>query len=359
MFEELIDKVPFQVNNYKFTRVIGRGAFSAAFEVESDKYQTLFCGKATPITQDMLDESGNLCDMELYALFQLDHPNIIRLYNYFVSSGYLFLILELCQNGTLEDLITGIDYDITPSDVHKVAEGILQALKVCHEQRIAHRDIKPQNIFIDSYGRPKLADFGLSSFHALNQLAYTKCGSKAYAPPEMLQNDQFDPFKGDIWSLGVTLYQLATHRFPFPNGIKSNSILRFPCDMDSKLAKLIAKMMAFDPNVRPSAEELLNEPYFTNVQKPPRLANQRLGSFRSNLDIKDMTNVIQQQKSFRITRSSQLIMPAARRAAKNIVVEKEKRNSSILGGIRASKSISCKPPPLYDIDLDRNNDKVE
>lgn len=260
--EYLVSRLPFELNNYKFLKFVGQGSFSTVFAVQSNRYNRLFAAKMTHFDDSFLDSEGRLADPELCALFELDHDFIIRFYDYFVYEDYLFLILEYCNQGTLAEFL---ENKATKKfiDIKVFCRSIINALSYCHSQRIAHRDIKPSNIFIDSSFRPKLADFDLSSNH-LNY-CHTKCGSPIYAAPEIFQNGPIDPFKADVFSLGVTIYQVATYELPWTMDevcMAKRPPVTFPPDMDVLLKALLKHMLEIDPKQRPSIDQVAQSPYF-------------------------------------------------------------------------------------------------
>ncbi|OHT06801.1 hypothetical protein TRFO_25103 [Tritrichomonas foetus] len=191
-FDKLL---PFQLADYIFTQKIGSGAFSSAYLVRSTKYENEnFCAKVAEIDESILDSEGNLCESEIAALTSLNHPNIIRIYDFFISCTNLIIILEFCDYGTLEDEIKSINscntneqcpcHGICEKRFTLIAKCIADALLFCHRKEIAHRDIKPSNVFIDKYGRAKLADFGLALYTHGN--SNTVCGTMNYLAPEVI-----------------------------------------------------------------------------------------------------------------------------------------------------------------------------
>lgn len=95
----------------------------------------------------------------------------------------------------------------------KIAEGVLQGLSYLHERRIIHRDIKPQNILLDDNGQVKLCDFGVSG-EVVDSLATTFTGTSYYMAPERIQGQPYT-VTSDVWSLGLTLMEVAQQKFPF------------------------------------------------------------------------------------------------------------------------------------------------
>ena len=255
----------FVMHGYQFIRQIGEGSFAKVFEVSSLKYRTTFCAKVMEIDRSLIDESGSLNDPELMILRNLDHPNVIRIYDCFVCEDYLFLIFEMCNGGSLANIMER--RRLSHPEVLRWFREVVNALAVCHSQGIAHRDIKPDNIFIDAYNRAKVADFGLSTMLAKGQkMCAGACGSPNYVAPEMLTQPDYDPFKADVWSLGVTVYQMATGTLPWNESVTLNSAERppvvFPRTLDAEMVRVLEKMLCLDPEKRVSMKELSDDRIF-------------------------------------------------------------------------------------------------
>ena len=255
MEQSFTELLPFELNNYIFVKEIGTGTYSKCYLVKCQRYDVFYCAKVTPLDPAMVDEDGLLRDCELAALMSLDHPNIIQLFQYFTAYNHVFLILELCDQGTLLDMIT--NNQLQKMSIRGIMKALASALAYCHDQGIAHRDVKPANIFMSNYGRPKLGDFGLSAFMSQSQLVKDVCGSLSFLSPEILSGEPFCPFKADVWALGVTLFQMATGELP-------KQPLRIPLGLPARLRDLLAKMLDPDPEKRPSMQDVLQDPFLTH-----------------------------------------------------------------------------------------------
>lgn len=257
---------PFTIGGWEFKRMIGSGSYSTAFLVRSLKYEKDFCAKMTQVDESFFDSKGQPRDPELLALLSLDNTNVIKVYDYFRVDNLFFLVLELCESGTLAQKLK--DTGPVSADVIGVLlSDILNGLVYCHDHHIAHRDIKPQNIFLDRYGRAKVADFGLASHLKPNQLVTTACGSPFYAAPEIFSECAYDPFKADVWSLGVTIYQMAVGKVPWTDKEILQSTNRpppvFPEFVHPLLAELIKSMLRLNPNDRPTMSQIQWSRFFT------------------------------------------------------------------------------------------------
>jgi calcium-dependent protein kinase len=168
--------------------------------------------------------------MEINIMIQIDHPNIIKLYEVFEDNRYIHLIMEMCTGGELFDRIMD---RITKKKLYTEREAavifkqMMSAICYCHSQNICHRDLKPENLLLvnnDEDAPVKVIDFGLSKiFSEENHKMTTKVGTAYYVSPEVLAGDYDE--KCDIWSAAVILYILLTGEPPF-NGPNDNDIYK-------------------------------------------------------------------------------------------------------------------------------------
>jgi eukaryotic-like serine/threonine-protein kinase len=155
---------------------------------------------------------------EAGILAHLDHPHLVRVTDYFEEAGNAYLVMNLVEGETLDDLITrrGV---LPEAEVLVWADQLLDALAYCHGQGVIHRDVKPQNVIIRPDGRAVLVDFGLVKLWDPNdphtRTAIRGMGTPEYAPPEQYgtQPGYTDP-RSDIYSLGATLYHALTGQAP-------------------------------------------------------------------------------------------------------------------------------------------------
>jgi len=163
-------------------------------------------------------------------MIQIDHPNIIKLYEVYEDARYLYLIMEECTGGELFDrILDRIEGQnlFTEREAAAIFKQYMSAVCHCHSQKICHRDLKPENLLLsnDKPDSPlKVIDFGLSKVYSNgNNHMNTKVGTAYYVSPEVLEGNYDE--KCDIWSSGVILYILLTGEPPF-NGANDNEIYR-------------------------------------------------------------------------------------------------------------------------------------
>jgi serine/threonine-protein kinase len=153
---------------------------------------------------------------EAKALAKLNHPNICVLHDFFEDAERLFIVMEYIEGDTLSDIARSKGA-ISPEQAIPVFRQILLALDYAHRKNIIHRDIKPSNIMVSSQGIVKVMDFGIAKIvGSSKQLTMTgrKVGSIPYMSPEQITQKNID-HRSDLYSLGITLYQVLTGRVPF------------------------------------------------------------------------------------------------------------------------------------------------
>jgi len=167
--------------------------------------------------------------MEINLMIQMDHPNVIKLYEVFEDKRYIYLIMEECSGGELFDRIyERIEKEklFTEREAAKIFKQLMNAICHCHSNNICHRDLKPENLlFLNKTDDDlKVIDFGLSRiFGEKDHTMKTKVGTAYYVSPEILLGEYDE--KCDIWSCGVILYILLCGIPPF-NGKSDNDIYR-------------------------------------------------------------------------------------------------------------------------------------
>jgi len=150
---------------------------------------------------------------EAQAAAGLMHPNIVNVYDVGEESGLYYMVMELVEGITLKDYITkkGV---LSSKEVISIAIQVANGIEAAHLHNIVHRDIKPQNIIISKEGKVKVTDFGIAKATSSNTISTNALGSVHYTSPEQARGG-FSDFKSDIYSLGITMYEMATGHLPF------------------------------------------------------------------------------------------------------------------------------------------------
>ena len=254
------DEEFFDENGFKFLRYIGRGAYGYIFLVCSEQYQENFVVKR--VKETVFNRA------EIDCMQEINHPNIVNLYQYYFYKGFVYLVMEYCPTSVDQELTRNKDF--VARNFQKLVTEMALSIQACHEHHISHQDIKPSNFLIDKYRRIKLCDFGLSSLHKDDDnVSSNYVGSIIFTAPEVLMKHPYDSYKADIWSFGVTLYLMATGMYPWDtssNEAATQSILagvaNFDIIQDEKTKNVIRSCLQLDPKLRPNIDQLLNFPFF-------------------------------------------------------------------------------------------------
>ncbi|KAF8625868.1 hypothetical protein AX15_005162 [Amanita polypyramis BW_CC] len=201
----------FKNEDLKSLQELGHGNGGSVVKVEHVPTGTIMAKKIVLI--DAKPSVRKQILRELQIIHECNSPNIISSYGAFLAEPNICICMEYMDKGSFDGIykkIGAIDMDV----VAKVALSVLQGLMYLYDvHRIIHRDIKPSNILCNSQGEIKLCDFGVSG-ELINSIAHTFVGTSIYMSPERIQGAEYS-VKSDVWSLGITLIELANGRFPF------------------------------------------------------------------------------------------------------------------------------------------------
>lgn len=213
---EVVPRAGEQIGAYRLLREIGRGAVGVVFEAESPAGQSAAVKIIVPpplLPEAERDSLRARFLREARALSVVDHPNVVRIYEYGEEGGYLFLAMELLQGENLRQLLAR--GPVPPAEAAELAVQLCAALDAVHHAGIVHRDVKPENLVL-SQGRVKLTDFGVAWME--NEATLTRTGgvlgSPAYMSPEQILGKAVDR-RSDLFSAAATLYQLLAGSLPF------------------------------------------------------------------------------------------------------------------------------------------------
>ncbi|CAF0819842.1 unnamed protein product [Brachionus calyciflorus] len=198
------------------------------------------------------------------------HQNIIKLYEIMETNKLICLVTEYASNGELYDYIIH-KKRLSEREAKNIFGQIISAVNFCHLNRIVHRDLKVENLLLDSNWRIKLADFGFSSPFNPNELLDIYCGSPPYCAPELFLAKRYDGTKVDIWSLGVILYVLVCGYLPFEASQFSvlrsqviNGSFKLPFFLSEDCKNLINAMLMVDPNKRINLDDIIKHKWLNS-----------------------------------------------------------------------------------------------
>uniref|UniRef100_A0A7S3L7C7 non-specific serine/threonine protein kinase n=1 Tax=Amphora coffeiformis TaxID=265554 RepID=A0A7S3L7C7_9STRA len=253
---------------YKIGKELGSGAFSVVKEGSNKSTGESFAIKI--VTKSKLTEEDESALMEeIDVLKDMQHPNIIRLYETFDEKDFYYLVTEKMLGGELFDRIVQKSY-YNEKEARDTCRVLFDAIKYCHSKKVAHRDLKPENLLLQSASndsKVKIADFGFAKRCPRPMCLTTQCGTPGYVAPEILEGVPYDT-QSDMWSLGVIVYILLGGYPPF---IEQNQRELFrkirkgqfefheeywgQVSQDAK--NLIKSLLTVDPNKRANAPKIL------------------------------------------------------------------------------------------------------
>ena len=206
---------------------------------------------------------------EAQAAAGLAHPNVVNVFDVGEDQGVNYIVMELVEGITLKEYISKKG-KLTIKEATSIAIQVSMGLEAAHNRNIVHRDIKPQNIIISTDGKVKVTDFGIARVASSNTISTNAMGSVHYSSPEQVRGGYSD-FKSDIYSLGITMYEMVTGRVPF-DGDTTVAIAikhlqdemvppsRYVPDLPRSLEDIILKCTQKSPDRRYSTlAELIND----------------------------------------------------------------------------------------------------
>jgi serine/threonine-protein kinase len=263
---------------FELVQLLGVGGFAQTWLARvadpelAEEYETTEVALKMPLNRQK--ERILRKEIELNAglyvrLKRIGSPYLVRYLGFEIFRGSLVMVMEFVPGNTLRKRMANIpapgrrNKPMPVDEAVQLVSGILQGLELIHQEHILHRDIKPENILM-SGDVPKIADLGISRMLGSGELASTTTGTIYYMSPEIL--DGTASYPSDIWSVGVTLYEMVTGRLPFgdnqtPQGTLTDLIRRSeavpPADLNpdvpSTLNDVILGALDKDPGRRPTA----------------------------------------------------------------------------------------------------------
>lgn len=200
-------------DRYEILGRIGSGGMSVVYKA---KCHTLDRLVAIKVLKEEFASDENFVSkfkMEAQAAARLSHPNIVNVYDVVDEGDLHYIVMELIEGITLKNYIEKKGF-LENKEAIGIAIQVAQGIAAAHEQHIIHRDIKPQNMIISKDGTVKVADFGIARAVSSQTMNATAVGSVHYISPEQARGGYCDE-RSDIYSFGITLYEMVTGRVPF------------------------------------------------------------------------------------------------------------------------------------------------
>ncbi len=262
-----MDLAPGQMfaNRYRVEQVIGRGGMGVVYKANDTQLDEVVAIKTLP--GDVMQRSPEDLERfkrEIRLARRITHRNVLRTYDYGEAEGVYFISMEFVRGYTLSELLAEAGgRQMAPRVAMGISRQICRGLQAAHEQGIIHRDIKPQNVLIDSKGEVKLMDFGIArmteSKDAMTQAGLI-VGTPHYMSPEQVQGRTLDA-RSDVYAMGVLMYEMLAGRRPFESsaltGILTAHITEVPRplvdvrpEIGERISAIVMRCLAKDPKAR-------------------------------------------------------------------------------------------------------------
>jgi tRNA A-37 threonylcarbamoyl transferase component Bud32 len=230
--------------------LIGEGGMGAVYKARQAKIDRLVALKVLGFDPDDHPAFAERFRREGRALARLDHPNVVKLFDFGERDGLFYLVLEFVDGTNLRALMR--QGALEPRQALAIVPQICEALQFAHDEGVVHRDIKPENVLVDSKGRVKIADFGLAKLvdagardSSLTDVGQVM-GTPDYMAPEQLRGERGVDHRADIYSLGVVFYEMLTGALPRGNfALPSKQI-----HVDVRLDEIVLKTLEVTPELR-------------------------------------------------------------------------------------------------------------
>ncbi|CAD8175812.1 unnamed protein product [Paramecium octaurelia] len=287
---------------YEVRSTLGEGAFGCVKLVAHRKTKMPYAMKQIK-KQGLIKEDQKILFSEMDILRLIDHPNIVKLHKLYQDNIHYYMVTELCQGGELFDKLAS-EKNFTEKKAAEIMKQVLSAVTYCHERKIIHRDLKLENILLETKSANsniKVIDFGTSRKVQEDEKLKLKIGTLYYMAPEVFQG-QYD-LKVDVWSVGVILYILLCGYPPF-NGDDTTikkKIQKGTFEFNdtewrsiSQEAKdLITKMLKFDPQQRITAQQALQDPWIQSKAPSNPVQPNALNNLKNFYSTSKLKNAIQ------------------------------------------------------------------
>ena len=297
-----------EISGCEILTKVAEGGMGAVFKARHKALNRIVCVKILSPALANDKKAVTLFLTEARAIAELDHPNIVNVYNVGKEQGYYFIVMSFIEGQTLSAMLKK-ERVLPIGRVLDLFDGVLKGLSVAHEKGIIHRDIKPSNILITPDGRPKIVDFGIAK-KVDKEKGSTKttelAGTAYFIAPEQALGKDIDT-RSDLYSVGASMFYVLTGHFPY-NGKNTIEIIqkhinepvpdpsKLRPDLPGWLSLAIQKLMSKNPDDRfQTAKEVYT--YFNKMRAEEQLRVKTLhGRAAIDLGIESPLKIVNEEK---------------------------------------------------------------
>jgi len=261
---------------FEFKEELGKGAYGGVFKAIHKETGFPLAVKVIPTKQDAKVALAK----EVNVLKKCKNANILSYYGSVIKDNEVWILMDCCNVGSVKDLMKITLETLDEEQIAQICIETLRGLAYLHEMKIIHCDVKAANILLTNNGQVKLADFGVSEQIQRGTMKITPSdfvGSPLYMAPEVIQHDKYNN-KADIWSLAISLIEMAEGRPPNYDITNMTALLQLPKRPPPKLKNpklwspmfndFLAKALVKDPESRPDAIAMMQHPFAQSASGP-------------------------------------------------------------------------------------------
>lgn len=336
------------LNPEEFWEIIGElgdGAFGKVYKAQNKETNVLAAAK---VIDTKSEEELEDYMVEIDILASCDHPNIVKLLDAFYYENNLWILIEFCAGGAVDAVMLELERPLTESQIQVVCKQTLEALNYLHDNKIIHRDLKAGNILFTLDGDIKLADFGVSAKNTRTlQRRDSFIGTPYWMAPEVVMcetsKDRPYDYKADVWSLGITLIEMAEIEPPHHELNPMRVLLKIaksepptlaqPSKWSSNFKDFLKKCLEKNVDTRWTTSQLLQHPFVTvDSNKPVREL-----IAEAKAEVTEEVEDGKEEEDDEETENS-LPIPASKRASSDLSIasseeDKLSQNACILGPV--------------------------
>jgi len=281
----------YQFQGYEIRKVLSAGGFSFVYVAHDENQQTVAIKEYLPTSLALRTEGtlvqinpeastnfkhGMMCFFEEgRALAHINHPNIVRVLNFFRANETVYMVMQYERGKSLQEIILGRTTPISEHSLRSIFAALLNGLREVHTHKLLHLDIKPSNIYIRMDGSPVLLDFG-SARHALddNKIQLPPSYTPGFAPPEQYSDRKLLGPWSDIYSVGASMYACMMRAAPMAADLRVTEDKHVPAKKVGKnvysehLLAIIDNCMELDYMKRPQSVFALQKALLENIPAP-------------------------------------------------------------------------------------------
>uniref|UniRef100_A0A1A9WMT4 polo kinase n=1 Tax=Glossina brevipalpis TaxID=37001 RepID=A0A1A9WMT4_9MUSC len=286
---------------YRRMRFFGKGSFGKCYEIVDIATNEVYAGKI--ISKKLLMEYNQKGKMtqEITIHRSLNHVNIVKFHDFFEDNYNIYIVLELCKKRSMMELHKRRK-SITEYECRYYIYQIIQGVKYLHNNRIIHRDLKLDNLFLSDMLYVKIGDFGLATrIEYEGERKKTLCGTPNYIAPEIL-NKKGHSYEVDIWSIGCIMYTLLVGQPPFETKSLKDTYSKIKkCDyqvpscLHKSAADMVISMLQSNPSRRPTIDQLLRFEFLSSSPVPKFLPSSCL-AMAPRIEAKEIDHDVPNQK---------------------------------------------------------------